>query len=228
VPAACFGPKVDGRHTFSHACATIAMCEALASSKQLPWRNSAEEAVRYAIARQSPNGGWPHGTEVGGDDALVTGWMVMALWAARDAGIPFDETAAPRALAFLDSAAAGADSRAAVAMCAHAFSKAADRPSLAAGAARLSKTLPVWDETKDSIDLHAWYWGTLAMFQAGGPEWDRWNRSLKTALIDHQSKSGCAAGSWDPKGPRGAEGGRVAATALMTLCLEVYYRYPRK
>ena len=37
----------------------------------------------------------------------------------------------------------------------------------------------------------------------------------------------CAEGSWDPKDPWGEEGGRVYSTALMTLCLEVYYRYPK-
>ena len=34
-------------------------------------------------------------------------------------------------------------------------------------------------------------------------------------------------GSWDPIGPWGLEGGRVASTALMAMCLEVDYRYER-
>ena len=50
---------------------------------------------------------------------------------------------------------------------------------------------------------------------------------MKTAIVDHQRKDGCARGSWDPVGPWGREGGRVYSTALCTMCLEVYYRYPR-
>ena len=34
-------------------------------------------------------------------------------------------------------------------------------------------------------------------------------------------------GSWDPNGPWGYAGGRVYSTALMVLCLEVYFRYAR-
>ncbi len=34
-------------------------------------------------------------------------------------------------------------------------------------------------------------------------------------------------GSWDPIGPWGGDGGRVYSTAIMALCLEVFYRYDR-
>ena len=40
-----------------------------------------------------------------------------------------------------------------------------------------------------------------------------------------QRNDGDLAGSWDPDRRWGAHGGRVFATALCTLCLEVYYRY---
>ena len=36
---------------------------------------------------------------------------------------------------------------------------------------------------------------------------------------------GCPRGSWDPDGRWGHEGGRIYATALAVLTLEVYYRY---
>ena len=85
----------------------------------------------------------------------------------------------------------------------------------------------MWDEAKGSIDMYYWYYGTLAMFQMGGEHWERWNKNLKNVVIDNQIKEGCTEGSWDPKDPWGDEGGRVYSTALMTLCLEVYYRYPK-
>ena len=48
------------------------------------------------------------------------------------------------------------------------------------------------------------------------------------AIIELQETEGCARGSWDPRvDPWGDHGGRVYATALCTLCLEVFYRYDR-
>jgi hypothetical protein len=78
--------------------------------------------------------------------------------------------------------------------------------------------------------MYYWYWGTLAMFQVGGEVWGKWNEALKEAVVEHQhlAGSGARAGSWDPVGPWGVQdGGRVYSTALMTLCLEIYYRYDR-
>jgi hypothetical protein len=250
-----FGPGTDNRHTYSHACATIAMCEAFVSTRQLPWRKSAERAVGYIDACQNPHKGWRYGKQPGDDDTSVTGWMLMALHAARDAGIPVEERRARDGLAFIDSLTdedtgrtgyvkkgelpvrpEGAstkwppresESLTALAMCARIFWND-DSPLVRAGAELLSRRLPVWDEARGSIDMYYWYWGTLAMFQLGGEEWTRWDDSLKAAALDHQVQTGCAAGSWDPKDPWGDEGGRVYSTALMTLCLESYYRYPKR
>ncbi len=91
----------------------------------------------------------------------------------------------------------------------------------------LSKKLPVWDQARGSIDMYYWYYGTLAMFQVGGREWKNWERAMLDAIIERQHQEGERAGSWDPSGPWGDSGGRVYSTALMTMCMEVYYRYGR-
>jgi hypothetical protein len=70
-----------------------------------------------------------------------------------------------------------------------------------------------------------WYYGTLAMFQMQGAEWQQWNTALKEQLLSSQKLHGPLAGSWDPDRQWGQYGGRVFSTALATLCLEVYYRY---
>jgi len=44
--------------------------------------------------------------------------------------------------------------------------------------------------------------------------------------VQHGRKDGCAEGSWDTtKVDRWAQGGRVYATAINVMTLEVYYRY---
>ena len=74
-------------------------------------------------------------------------------------------------------------------------------------------------------DYYYWYYGTLAMYQYGGPEWKRWNDAMWSSLKGMQIKTGPNAGSWDPKGPWGPYGGRVFSTAMSAMCLEVYYRF---
>jgi hypothetical protein len=88
------------------------------------------------------------------------------------------------------------------------------------------KALPVWDEESGAIDMYYWYYGTLALFQVGKEPWKQWISAIETAILENQRKDGDEKGSWDPVGPWGREGGRVYSTALMTMCLEVYYRYP--
>jgi hypothetical protein len=253
----CFGPVSDSRHTYSHACATIAMCEAYAATKLLPWRRSAEAGIAYVNACQNPYKAWRYGRQPGDDDSSVTGWMLMALKAAKDAGLAVDERRMKDGLAFIDSVtdedtgrtgyvkrgelpvrpeglqgrwpSNESEALTAVAMCSRIFCEAYDTPLMQKGAELLSRKLPVWDEARGTIDMYYWYYGTLVMHQMGGENWERWNKSLKAVAIDSQIKNAdlCCAGSWDPKDPWGEEGGRVYSTALMALCLEVYYRFPK-
>jgi hypothetical protein len=89
--------------------------------------------------------------------------------------------------------------------------------------------LPEWKT--NTIDFYYWYYASLALFQYDGPEgpmWKKWNEPMKTALVpnQHTGKDGCRNGSWNSETDRwGCEGGRVYATAINALTLEVYYRY---
>src|SRR5262245_8076654 len=104
-------------------------------------------------------------------------------------------------------------------------------PLIEAGADLMAARLPRWDDSGgvSFIDFYYWYYGTLAMFQVGGPRWDRWNEAIKTAILDHQNvdESKDEFGSWDPVDPWGSSAGRIYATAVNCLSMEVYYRYPR-
>ncbi len=88
---------------------------------------------------------------------------------------------------------------------------------------------PVWSDTPPDNgrrDFYFWYYGTYALYQYGGPEWKAWEKTLLGAIAEHQHKDGEMKGSWDPQGdPWGDAGGRVYSTAILALCLEVFYRY---
>ena len=109
--------------------------------------------------------------------------------------------------------------------------------SIRSGVDILSQQPPVWHEQKgrslSTINIYYWYYSTYAMFQFGGKPWLAWNEKMQKALIDTQraeykDDSPEVDGSWDPIGEWGISGGRVYATALGAMTLEVYYRFKRQ
>lgn len=85
-------------------------------------------------------------------------------------------------------------------------------------------------------DYYYWYYGTLAAFQVGGETWERWNGALRDATLPLQNRETTADrkkkhifGSWPAYGQGwgkwGRSGGRVYATAISVLTLEIYYRH---
>ncbi|GIW71506.1 MAG: hypothetical protein KatS3mg102_1048 [Planctomycetota bacterium] len=99
----------------------------------------------------------------------------------------------------------------------------------------LMSKLPSWEpdkKTKNETNFYYWYYGTYAVFH-GTPldsrEWDRWNKAMQQALLgdgtNRQRMGGDEDGSWDPVGEWAIAGGRVYATAINALTLEIYYRY---
>jgi len=89
--------------------------------------------------------------------------------------------------------------------------------------------LPTIDN-EDKIDYYYWYYASLAMYQMGGNYWTKWEQPLidcLTGLQRLEDKDACVYGSWDPIDAWGTAGGRVYATAINALTLEVYYRYER-
>jgi hypothetical protein len=108
-------------------------------------------------------------------------------------------------------------------------------PDMKTAVALIVKDLPTYDEEHKTIDFYYWYYAALALFQYDAPNgagWQAFNVSMKKALVPFQAgyrntgKVTCTDGSWNPAVDKwGAPGGRVYATAINVLTLEVYYRY---
>jgi hypothetical protein len=77
----------------------------------------------------------------------------------------------------------------------------------------------------ERMNLYAWYYATLALYQRQDALWAEWNQALQTTLLATQQQSGQLKGSWSADTEWGPHGGRVYSTAMATLCLEVYYRF---
>jgi len=104
-------------------------------------------------------------------------------------------------------------------------------PAIEKGVAMLLRERPTWQAPAKNrpgkVNVCYWYFGTYALFQYGGEAWKSWQEKLLPALLPHQRSGGCEDGSWDPVCEWGAAGGRVYATALGAMTLEVCYRYRR-
>jgi hypothetical protein len=222
---------------YCHGMATIALGECAAMSGDDTLRPAVDRAIRHSVAMQHPvTGGWRYAAGDRGDTSQL-GWQVMALASARSAGITGLEVPETRARGFLASVSSGPagglaayrpGERPSVAMTAEALfcrlvmGMPADHPAAAEALGLVSRSPP----TAAGYNIYTWYYATLASFHAGGAQWEAWNRHLQAALLPLQHRSGGPLdGSWDPDRIWGGHGGRVYATALAALTLEVYYRY---
>ena len=86
----------------------------------------------------------------------------------------------------------------------------------------LMRALPEWDVDGLTNDVYYWYFGSYAMWHAGGRHWKAWSMSMKRAIADSQRRDGAHLGSWDCEGPWGWCGGRIYSTAMCVLSLESF------
>jgi hypothetical protein len=251
----CVGGKSASKYMYNHSIAALALSEAYGLTGSGLFKENAQKSIDFLVSAQNPGQGWRYTAKCGDNDSSVTGWCVMALKSAEISELHVPSTGYAGARAWFDAVTnpdydVGYNSRdsvgqvvvkgqnahyhdhdalVAIAVMSRIFMGAQrGDPRLKGGADRLVRDLPVWDGPK--IDFYYWYYASLALFQFDGPRgtyWRAWNERMKEALVDNQKKptEGCIRGSWDPIDRWGFEGGRVYATAVNVLTLEVYYRY---
>ncbi len=234
---------------YSHAQATIALCELYGMTGEASLRQPAQLAVNYCQEWQDPEqGGWRYVPRTD-SDLSVTGWFVMALTSARMAGLSTDKAVLDRANKYLDRVSAANNSlyyyasysvptedgfgdrtyvqpamTAEGLLCRMYLGWSPTDERIRAGANRLAEIPIEIDITKR--DYYYWYYCTQTMHHIGNPLWSGWNDVMKEALPALQVKTGAEAGSWPPQGDsHGSEGGRLYSTCLAIYCLEVYYRH---
>lgn len=251
----CYGPRTSSHFTYNHAIASMAVVEAYGMTQSPLFRSSAQRGLDFIKECRNPYLAWRYGVKPQDNDTSVTGWMVMALKAGVMSGLEVDPDGFDGARTWIDKAtepeygrtgytargngpsraqelmdrfpADKSESLTAVGVLTRIYCGAKEGDDMVAkGADLCMKSLPTWDEAAGSCDFYYWYYGTLAMWQVGGPRWKRWEAAMKPSLVDHQRLvvGECRHGSWDPVDPWGPDGGRVYSTAINTLSLEVYYR----
>jgi hypothetical protein len=228
------GKVVSNEGMYAHAIATLALCEALAMSKDGKLRGPAQRAVDFIVnAQDATGGGWRYKPKERGD-TTVTGWQVMVLKSAKAAELKVPDEVVQKAQKFLDSVAAAGGAKYAYEpggqpgtpaitaiglLCRMYLGWTPEIPALEKGVNYLSETAP------SPNNIYYNYYATQVLHHWGGDLWKDWNRIMRDHLVATQIQEGDAAGSWRPAGDHSGAGGKLYQTCLSIMTLEVYYRY---
>jgi hypothetical protein len=226
----------DARPMYGHGMASIALCEAYGMTRDPKLRGPAQKALDYIVrAQHAPTGGWRYRPNQAADTSVV-GWQLMALKSGEMAGLAVPARAFEGVKRWLTSVEAkrppgglfgyqSANPTPAMTaqglLCLQYLGARRDDPRMRAGTDYLLRNLP----RPGAETSYYWYHATQVMYHMQGKPWKAWNDRLRDLLVRAQVVKGTQAGSWTPLDHREKPGGRLYATALRVLMLEVYYRH---
>ncbi len=227
----------------SHAIATCALCEAVALTTDAQSQKSAQNAVNFLVNTQNTDGGWSLKPSLpdqpsGSSDFFATAWSVTALKTAQWSGLRVPETKLKLASSYFDNLRAPDGSG----FLRERRDGRANPTATAAGALsqlylgramkRLELLQLVADLAAQGPALAGEFYQNLCMAQVmrevGGLPWTTFSTALRDHLLEAQANDGPEKGSWylESVGWGNHVGGRLFCTALATLTLESYYRFP--
>ncbi len=222
---------------YAHAIAAIVLCEAYGMTKDPKLRDPAQRALEFIVASQHrPSGGWRYNPQQAADTSVV-GWQVMAMKSGQMAALNVPQDSLDLVDKWLRSAEAkGAGigtfrymkgygitpaMTAEGLLCLEYLGAQPSDPRLQSGVKYLLGHLP----RKGQETSYYWYYGTQVMYHVQGDAWRQWNLALRDMLVETQVKTGDLAGTWDPADQWDRQAGRLYASSLRLLALEVYFRH---
>jgi len=211
-----FGAQDAPDWIYGHAIATYAMVEARDVSSYKLLTNSAESALRCLLAHRGERAVWRYAAGDARGDLSVTGWAVLALQAANEAGLETDSEWRAVCAAWLDTVSdatglhgytkrgelssrlpgdhvrrfpvTSCEPLTAIGVMCRAMLGQAPMPGsvMDAAADRLSSKPPIWSVEDGRADPYYWFWGSDAMRQVGGDRWRAWRKALESEVVSHQ------------------------------------------
>jgi len=175
-------------------------------------------------------GGWRYQPTSTDSDLSVSGWQVMALRAAKGAGLAVPSDSIDRAVGYLKrcSAKGGGfgyqpgggpnNPRTGTGILALEICGEHRSAEAVAGAEYLVKHPPRWGSQYFFYEV---YYCPQALFQVGDEYFDAYYPKLVAILLEHQDRDG----SWLSGDGNDRAGGRAYCTAMAALALAVEYRY---
>lgn len=213
-----------GPSMYNHGFATLALAEAYGAVEDPRLGPALQSAVELIVSSQksNPQNAWRYSPQARDADTTVSGAQIVALFAARNAGIGVPEDAIQKGLEYLrqcQSEQGGigytSDSgpnapRTAIGVLCFALAKEKNTDAF-----RKAFTFLEGQELPRTYYNYFLYYGAQAFFHASPQAWNQWNRENITRLNSSQNPDG----SWD------GSFGATFSTAASLLSLALNYRY---
>ena len=216
---------------YAHGFATLFLAEVFGMTGDEQVRERLQKAVRLIHQAQNPQGGWRYTPQPLDADVSVTICQVMALRAARDAGIKVEKDTIDRAVAYVkkcqnedggfsymlgQGGSMFPRSAAGVATLFYAGIYTGDE--IKKGIAYVEQFTPKAGRGVEEAGGHYYYgqyYAVQSMFLAGGEHWAKWFPAIREQLLRTQSETG----SWN------GDVTEEYATAMSLIILQMPKRY---
>lgn len=191
---------------YGHGFATMFLAECYGMTQRPDIREKLTHAVELIVNTQNDEGGWRYQpTSKQQADISVTVCEVMALRAARNAGLYVPKETINRAVGYikksqnedggfmymLSGGGPSAFPRSAAAVVALYSAGIYEGPELEKGLAYLAAQPPSADDiAREGHYFYGHYYAVQAMWQAGGDYWKHWYPAIRDALIKRRSDDG--------------------------------------
>jgi hypothetical protein len=214
---------------YEHGFATLFLAEVYGMSPRDDLRDKLTRAIDLIVRTQNSEGGWRYQPRREDADISVTICQVMALRAARNAGLRVPNETIDRCIEYVKKSQnadggfrymlqAGGESafpRSAAGVVALYSAGVYEGREVERGLAYLDQYLPraggVGAQSRDGHFFYGHYYAVQAMWQADGERWARWYPAIRDLLVNRQQPDG----SWaDPVS-------REYGTAMATIILQM-------
>ena len=198
----------EQRGMYGHGFATMFLAEVYGMSQRAELREKLEAAVELILSTQNSEGGWRYLPIRHEADLSVTICQVMALRAARNAGIYVPRETIDRCVAYvkrsqnadggfmymLEAGGLSQFPRSAAGIVSLYSAGIYEGPEIEKGLKYLMQFVPRDDEyigrENYSHYFYGQYYAIQAMWHAGGDYWTRWYPRIRDILIAHQREDG--------------------------------------
>ena len=189
---------------YDHGFATLFLAECYGMSPDSEVRQKLAKAVRLIVSTQNPEGGWRYQPKASEADISVTICQVMALRAARNAGIYVPNDTIDRCVDYVKRSQnadggfmymlTGGPSRfprSAAGVVALYSAGIYEGDEIKRGLEYLMQHLPAAEDFRaDTHAMYGHYYAVQAMWQAGGEHWQKWYPAVHDVLIRQQQDDG--------------------------------------